>query len=387
MLSDHVGKRRLLLVDADARSVRVMERTLSKAGHDVAAAADGEEALATVEWWRPDLVLTETNLAKVDGRELVLRLKDRPDGTDICCAFLTRDRSIEQRIRGLEVGIDDYITKPIFAGDLVSRVNLLLARRRRDGDAPPTQGPSFPGATDATILDLLKSLEVSGRSGIVRVNSRGLEARIYIRQGKAIDAEAGALRGEDAIYRALIWNDAAFEVELAEVVREDIISSSMPMVLVEAMRRVDDWLRLAQELPPLTTVLVIDHSRLLERLRSIPDEVHALMRLFDGQHSIAQVVDESALDDVSSLALVSRLCRERVLVPHAPLVPLAPHASPAPLATQSVPPAPSPPASVVYRSDALVVPAAAASGPASSRALLARKAVSATELLKWWPTR
>ena len=84
---------------------------------------------------------------------------------------------------------------------------------------------------------------------------------IYFRDGKVVDAELGRLRGEEAIYRALIWNEAAFEVEFSTIDNEDVIGGSTQAILMEGMRRVDEWGRLCEQLPPLT-------HRLRDRSRS-----------------------------------------------------------------------------------------------------------------------
>jgi DNA-binding response OmpR family regulator len=360
-----VAKRRLLIVDADARSVRVLEANLTKAGHEVATARDGDEALSTIEWWVPDLVLSETRLPTVDGYELARRLKEHPEWAFIPFAFLTRDRSVEDKIRGLRLGIEDYLTKPIFIGELVSRVNLLLARRPPQGSGPRSSSPSFPdlaSATDATILDLLKSLEVSQKSGVVHVRGGGHDARIYVRQGRVVDAEAGRLRGEDAIYRTLIWEHTTFQVELSTIDRPDVISHSTPVVLVEAMRRVDEWARLCGQLPPLSTVLEVDRARLVDRAaaaaatgtatQTMPDQVETVLRLVDGVRSIAQIVADSPFDDVSTLAMLARCRAEKVVAPAS------------------------------ERSDPPEVSGVHSSGPLTTPL----SGLSATELLKSWPS-
>lgn len=311
-----MAKRKLLIADADARSVRVLEANLAKAGHDVATAADGEEALATLEWWLPDLVLSETRLPKVDGYELARRIRERAEWESVAFAFLTRDRSVEHRIRGLELGIEDYLTKPIFIGELVARVNLLLARRAPSSSGSPRASrPSLAAATDATMLDLLKSLEVSGKSGVVRVRNGPQVANIYVRQGKVVDAEAGKLHGENAVHRALIWDRSTFHVELAPVDRPEAVSRTTQTLLVEAMRRVDEWSRLCGQVPPLSTVLILDEARLRDSARTMAPNVGEVLRLVDGERSIAQVVEESPFDDVATLSIVARCCADRVLRP------------------------------------------------------------------------
>ena len=124
-----MAKQQLLLVDADPASVRVLEVSLKKAGFSVTTAADGQDALSKLELSAPDLILTDTRLPRVDGYELVRRIKDIPALAGVPVVFLTSQKSVEDKIRGLELGVEDYLTKPIFVRELIARVHLLLTRR------------------------------------------------------------------------------------------------------------------------------------------------------------------------------------------------------------------------------------------------------------------
>ena len=225
-----MAKQKLLLVDADPRSVRVLEVSLKKAGYSVTTAADGLDALAKVELQTPDLVLSDTRLPKLDGYAFVKRLKDRPEWANIPVVFLTSQKSVEDKIRGLELGVEDYLTKPIFVRELLARVNLLLARRTQETISTPrahTGGRThFSGSIqDMAVVDLLQTFEVSRKSGVVHLRNGKNLAHVFFRDGKLVDAELGALRGEEVIYRALIWNEADFEVEFRDVKNDDIIGT------------------------------------------------------------------------------------------------------------------------------------------------------------------
>jgi DNA-binding response OmpR family regulator len=315
-----VAKQKLLLVDADPRSVRVLEVSLKKAGYSVTTAKDGLDALSKVEVSSPDLVLSDTRLPNLDGYALVRRLKERPEWANIPVVFLTSQKSVEDKIRGLELGVEDYLTKPIFVRELLARVNLLLARRTQENIATRTTTSGgrtrFSGSIqDMAVVDLLQTFEVSRKSGVVHLTSGTQRAKIYFRDGKIVDAEVSHLRGEEAVYRTLIWNEAEFEVEFSVVKNEDIIGTSTQGILMEGMRRVDEWGRLLEQLPSLATIFEIDHSELLERLSEIPDELNGILRLFDGKRTLLQVVDESPFEDLSTLSTVSKLYFEGLLVP------------------------------------------------------------------------
>src|SRR5215472_6788241 len=299
--------------------MRVLEVSLKKAGYSVTTAKDGLDALSKVELSTPDLVLSDTRLPKLDGYALVRRLKEKPEWAIIPVVFLTSQKSVEDKIRGLELGVEDYLTKPIFVRELLARVNLLLARRTQESIATTrstaTGRTRFSGSTkDMAVVDLLQTFEVSRKSGVVHLASGGQTGDIYFRDGKIVDAEVGRLRGEEAIYRTLIWNEAEFEVVFTPVSRDDVIGTSTQGVLMEGMRRVDEWGRLLEQLPPLTTTFEVDHAQLLERLNEIPDELNGILRLFDGSRSLLQVVDESPFEDLSTLSTISKLFFEGLLV-------------------------------------------------------------------------
>ncbi len=312
-----MAKQRILLVDADPRSVRVLEVSLRQAGYNVTTATEGEAALDMVSHQQPDLVICDTRLPKMDGYAFVRALKKQPDTRTIPVVFLANQKSVEDKIRGLELGVEDYLTKPIFVRELLARVSLIFARRTQESMARVQLGGGkthFVGTIrEITVIDLLQTFEVSRKSGTIHLQNGKHSAHIYFRDGKAIDAEVGLLRGEEAVYRVLVWSDADFEVDFDTPQNEDIVVGSTQAVLMEGMRRVDEWGRVSEELPPLETVLELDNELLVQRLSEIPDELNGILRLFDGRRTILEIVDESPFEDISTLSTIAKLFFEGLL--------------------------------------------------------------------------
>jgi len=231
--------------------------------------------------------------------------------------FLTSQKSVEDKIRGLELGVEDYLTKPIFVRELIARVHLLLARQthhRMTTLAPTSRRTHLSGdLADMGVVDLLQTFEMGRKSGTATLHDGTLEAAIYFRDGKVVDAEHGKLRGEEAIYRCLIWTQGTFDVEFEPINREEIILTSTQGLLMEGMRRVDEWGRLCEQLPPLDTIFRVDGELLAERLNEIPDELNGVLRLFDGSRTLMDVVDESPFEDLSTLSTVTKLFFEGLL--------------------------------------------------------------------------
>jgi CheY-like chemotaxis protein len=312
-----VAKQSLLIVDGDVKSLRVLEVSLKKAGFNVTTAINGHDALEKVETVAPDLIISDTRMPEVDGFDFCKRLKQNPDRAQIPFIFLTGVKSVEDKIRGLELGVEDYLEKPIYIKEIITRVKLLLQRKqqRLQLDERRDARTKFSGTlADMAVVDLIQTIEISRKSGVIHFIGLGTRrAAIYFRNGKVIDAELGRLEGEEAVYRLLIWTDGEFEVEFKNIRRKDVVELSSQGLLMEGMRRLDEWGRLLEQLPPLETVFEIDYKELAERLAEIPDEVNGMLRLFDGRRPLMQVVDDCEFSDLEALNIISKLYFEGLI--------------------------------------------------------------------------
>ena len=137
---------RLLLVDDDAGLLAVLTLAFGDAGHEVVCAADGREALDRLEVGDIDVLVTDVNMPKLDGLALVRTLRGR--GNPLPILVLTaRDDEIDEAL-GLELGADDYVTKPFSNRVLITRVAALLRRQAIRGGAviEPATAPRRIGA-------------------------------------------------------------------------------------------------------------------------------------------------------------------------------------------------------------------------------------------------
>jgi len=251
-----VAKQSLLLVDGDVKSLRVLEVSLKKAGFNVTTAVNGIDALEKVETSHPDLVISDIRMPEMDGFEFCRLLKQAPAWADIPFIFLTSEKSVEDKIRGLELGVEDYLTKPIYLKEILTRVRILLQKKERASlqEKKDTKTKFAGQLSDMAVVDLIQTIEISRKSGVIHFTSGSRRGAIFFRNGKVIDAECGSLQGADAVYRLLIWVDGQFEVEFKNVRRKDVIDLSSQGLLMEGMRRVDEWGRLLEQLPPLESL-------------------------------------------------------------------------------------------------------------------------------------
>ncbi len=308
----------LLLVDGDPKSLRVMEVSLRKAGFSVTTAVNGEDALEKAKISPPDLVISDTKMPVMDGFELCKRLKSQTDLGNIPFVFLTNQKTIEDKVKGLELGVDDYLTKPIYIKEIVTRVKILLQKKERESFERRDQKARFSGQlNDMGVVDLIQTIEIGRKTGVALFSSASQprkKATVYFRNGKVIDAELGRLHGEKAVYRLLQWSNGTFEIDFKNnLVHPDNISLSSQGLLMEGMRRVDEWGRMLEQLPPLEAIFDVDYPELADRLTEMPDEVNGVLRLFDDKRTLLDVVDDSDFDDLEALGIISKLYFEGLI--------------------------------------------------------------------------
>ncbi|MCI0397854.1 MAG: response regulator transcription factor [Chloroflexi bacterium] len=119
----------ILVVDDEASVVEVVSLYLRREGFQVRTARDGRQALAAIHERLPALVVLDLMLPKVDGLEIMRRLRDDP-ATNVPVIMLTARSQETDRIYGLELGADDYVVKPFSPAELVARVKTVLRRSR-----------------------------------------------------------------------------------------------------------------------------------------------------------------------------------------------------------------------------------------------------------------
>ena len=120
---------RILVVDDEPAIADAVAYALNGEGYDVVSRADGEDALATALGEQFDLVILDLMLPRLSGREVCRRLRQE---SDVPILMLTAKDAEVDRVLGLEVGADDYVTKPFSLAELVSRVRAILRRRALD---------------------------------------------------------------------------------------------------------------------------------------------------------------------------------------------------------------------------------------------------------------
>jgi two-component system response regulator MprA len=172
----------VLLVDDDARILRMLERTLVAEGYDVSAVADGGAALARVERSVPDLIVLDVTMPGLDGIAVTRRL--RAKRLPVPILLLTARDALEDRVAGLDAGADDYLVKPFEVEELTARVRALLRRNH-----PPDERLAFADLE----LDLETGLARRGGRDVALTRREAELLELLLRNARSVVTRERAL--------------------------------------------------------------------------------------------------------------------------------------------------------------------------------------------------
>ena len=172
-------KKRILVVDDHEDNIELLRARLEARGYEVFGASDGQAALDQVEHISPDLILLDVMMPKMDGMEVVRRLKANKNLPFIPVIMQTALDSTENKVQGLDAGADDYITKPINFAELEARVNSLLRIKQLETELRDRE--KHVSALNAELAGLNdKLLRISLTDGLTEIdNRRCLEDRLH----------------------------------------------------------------------------------------------------------------------------------------------------------------------------------------------------------------
>lgn len=130
---------KILIIDDDLDTLRLVGLMLQRQGYDIVAATNGEHGLSQAFSENPDLILLDVMMPGMDGYEVARRLRKNPATSAIPILMFTAKSQLDDKVTGFEVGADDYLTKPTHPSELQAHVRALLSRSEKKAAPPPTK--------------------------------------------------------------------------------------------------------------------------------------------------------------------------------------------------------------------------------------------------------
>lgn len=177
-------KKKILIVDDEKDLVSLVSLHMKMAGYDVLSAANGEKALEIAEEEKPDLIILDLMLPKVDGWEVCRRLREESNIEKVPVIMLTARAETDDKLKGFEVGADDYVTKPFSPRELVARVKRVLARAEAKATMPKRY---IKGKVEVDLEDF--KVKIEGKEVVLTEKEKAILKALVSRPGELLTHE------------------------------------------------------------------------------------------------------------------------------------------------------------------------------------------------------
>jgi DNA-binding response OmpR family regulator/Tfp pilus assembly protein PilZ len=232
----------VLVVDDDARYRELSASVMRESGFEVLTAQNGLEALSMALRHRPSLVITDVTMPSMDGWQFLRMVRARPELRRTPVIFLTQLTSDEERLRGYQLGVDDYVAKPFTGVELIARVERALERANAAEEA--VANGMRGDLSKVPLASLLTLAEMERRSGMVQLTRPGETATLHLRDGAVARIDLvepfAKLEGIARFFHVLDWSAGRFELSTAALPVDDVMHVRTSFALLEHARMQDE---------------------------------------------------------------------------------------------------------------------------------------------------
>ncbi|HEX9654682.1 MAG TPA: DUF4388 domain-containing protein [bacterium] len=298
-------RKRILIAAKVPLQVQELRTALVSKGYEVKVVDDGVTALNVCRDFRPHLMLAEVELPKIDGHHLFREIKSQSSTRSIPFVLLSKHRSVEERVHSMNMGVDDYINLPFDANELMLRFEIILKEIERFEATATRVTKGFAGKlSDMNVLDVLQTMHIGKKSGMVKVHHESKEGMIFLKDGDIVDATLEHLDAQSAVFRMMSWVEGVFRVEIRPVEQTRALNHSTQELIEKGMIFKDRWDKLIRALPPLQAP--VKQADTTGKQNYSEDEKEILAKINGGSRLI-DLVERSRFNDLKALQLVTNL--------------------------------------------------------------------------------
>ena len=242
---------KILIVD-DEENIRHLLRLAFEEGFEVVEAVDGMDAFDKALELKPHIILSDIMMPRLDGYGLYRKIKSRPETASIPFVFLSAKKDVDERVVGLEMGVDDYITKPFSIKELKAKVRSITKKINDMKELGSLEGL----LNEVDLVDVIQLIEMGRKTGMLLLESSWGPGRVYFDQGAPVYAKTESWHGIEAFYTMLSWKEGRFKLDRKTVsIEPNIEPSGGQELLMEGVRLADEMEESLRSLPAGDTVL------------------------------------------------------------------------------------------------------------------------------------
>lgn len=232
---------KILVVDDNPTVLKLVCRSLEKSG-ELITAGDGAEALLKAIETKPDLIISDYSMPVMDGKALFEKLRARKETANIPFVFLASQKEIDERLRMVVDGVEDYFVKPFFVRDLTKQARRITARLlQAQTEKMGARGGAVSGRlSEMSLLDWMSSLEQGRKTCALVLRSGNDECTLYFTEGQVAHCVYGDLKGDPAVFKVLAWAEGDWELDFTKSSTERTTTMSTQGLMMEGLRILDE---------------------------------------------------------------------------------------------------------------------------------------------------
>jgi DNA-binding response OmpR family regulator len=307
---------RILIVEDEPGMIELLSVALEDEGFIISIANNGQQGLQKVEKEDPDLIISDVMMPDMDGYQFCEQLRENPKTASIPFIFLTAKKDVSDRVRGLNLGADDYISKPFHVVEVVARIKTLMqrARRSRAATTAPSATPEveadFSGDLEKiSIGEVVQTIALTKKNGRLVVTHGNRHGEVYFHDGVVRYAEVDRKKGEEAVYRLLSWKNGQFRFDVGAEAKTQNVQKTAEGLLMEGMRRLDEYNRLLGSFPSPETKL--EALSLTEE--NLNQEELQVLNYVNRYSTLMEVIDHSKFGDLKTLQMLVKLHSDNII--------------------------------------------------------------------------
>ncbi len=306
----------ILIIDDDTKNIEVLVSGLVNNQFQVVTTNSGYNGLIKARQLNPDLILMDTEIGDLGGIEFVRKLREDAQIAEIPVILLSTRDGLQDRIKAYEVGIKDYIVKPMHVSEIVARIKMILFRvEQRQSEQDAKMGRISGNLEEKSLAEIIKDFAMNHVTGILTVTSGfGKSGQVFFRNGQVINAIVGNFRGERAVYLMIPWSRGKYTMVFQEIDIKDEVGISNLGLLLQARKRLEQRAQLLQQLPGLHSILTISSTFLhIIENRKMSADVMRFIQLFNGERTVQRVLEDSFQDDLVTLERIVKMYQQEFL--------------------------------------------------------------------------
>ncbi|HEX4405139.1 MAG TPA: DUF4388 domain-containing protein [Polyangia bacterium] len=294
----------LLLVDPDPRGLETLTYGFERAGCSVAGTSDPKLAPDLLRTTTPQLAVVALRTSDKAALDVITGIKR---GAPVRRVPIVTFGPANLRQAALAAGANDFVATPLYVRDVVT-VGRLLTLSHTVPNAPTPEVEVQARLSEYHgLFYLLRALAVAARSGIILLSRGNKRAELRIADGTVMAVHIAGLQGLPALHQLLLWEEAALSLKFRAVPKRSNLHMSTQELLDECERFLRDFAHAAQDLGAPRCVYVPAPDRDPESSGLQPSQLGPALRLFDGQRTLADVVEDSPFRVFDTLRVVKRL--------------------------------------------------------------------------------